>query len=102
MIDSITLAMLLTAAGAGIAAAIVTLFVDVIKVPFPTISGIQATFVASLVLYALVFVDGGIFTIEAAFEAGLAWLFCAAAAFGLHSTLLAPVSARIGTLERRE
>lgn len=100
MIEDITLATLLTAAGAGIGAGIVTLFVDVLKVPFPRINGIIATFVAALILYVVVFLDANVWTLGAGFVIFLAWLFCSAAAFGLHKTLLASVSDKIGEFER--
>lgn len=99
--DNITLASLLTAAGAGIAGGIVTLFVDVLKVPFPNINGLITTFIASLVLYVAVFIDSGVLTLGFAFIVFLSWLTCAAAAFGLHKSILAPVSAKIGELETK-
>lgn len=92
MLEGITLASLLTAAGAGIAAAIVTLFVDVLKVPFTTLNGVVAAFIASAVLYVAAFLSVANFTLEGGFEAFIAWLTCAAAAFGLHKTVLASVS----------
>lgn len=103
MIDPavITLASLLTAAGALIAATIVTLLVDVLKVPFPNLNGLIATFVASLILYVIVFFDSGILTLGELFLVFLSWLACAAAAFGLHKSVLAGVSESIGKLERQ-
>lgn len=98
--NPITLAALLTGVGLTIAATIVTLFVDVLKIPFPTINGLGATFVATIILYVLVFIDHNVFTVEAGFEVFVAWLGCTAAAFGLHKTVLAGVSDKIGTLER--
>lgn len=92
MIDpsTLTLASLLTAAGALIAATIVTLLVDVLKRPFPSLDGMIATFVASLVLYVLVFIDANVWTVGEGFICFLAWLACAAAALGVHKAVLDP------------
>lgn len=90
--DGVTLASLLTAAGALIAATIVTVFIDVLKRPFPNVDGMIATFIASALLYTLVFLNTPQpWTLEGAFAAFLAWLACAAAALGVHKAVLSPL-----------
>lgn len=89
---AVTLASLLTAAGALIASIIVTTFVDVLKRPFPNLDGMIATFVASFVLYVLVFIDANVWTIAGGFVCFLAWLACATAALGVHKAVLGPTS----------
>lgn len=101
--DNLTLADLLTAAGAGIAGTIVTLLVDVWKAVFekaaPKLSDIDGVFltaVFALILYVLVGIEvAGTTTstvLALAFSVFLAWLFCTAAAIGVHKVVVKPIT----------
>lgn len=100
-LDGITFAFLLTAAGAGIAAGIITTLVEVVKaVPalaFLTtrLAGASLAFLFSLVLYVLAGIATGVNSLDRGLVVFLAWLTCATAAVGIHSTL-----ANRGTLVR--
>lgn len=97
--DGITLASLLSAVGAGIAGTIVTLLVDVWKVVFEkvapklaAIDGVFLTGVFSLILYVLAGVSIGVDTLEEGFTVFLSWLFCAAAAVGVHKAVVKQIT----------
>lgn len=97
--DGVTFAALLTAAGAGIAATIVTLTVDLIKTAFTRFGGqdwdgMVMAFGISAVLYVLAAVatnaiNGGLDALLGVF---LAWLTCATAAVGIHKAVVKPIA----------
>lgn len=89
----ITFASLLTAAGAGIAAGLVTGFVDLVKASVPIIkdwNGAAMAFAASGVLYVLAALATNVATLDAALVVFVAWLTCATAAVGLHKVVVKP------------
>lgn len=87
-LDGITFAALLTAAGTAIAAAIVTALVELLKRTFGELPGTGAAwaFGLSAALYLLAAIATGVGTLDAALAVFLAWLACATAAVGIHST----------------
>lgn len=94
----ITFASLLTAAGAGVAAAIVTSFVELVKQALPPAAnwnGAVLAFAASGVLYVLAGVSTGVSTLDAGLGVFLAWLTCATAAVGIHKVALGPAVDKI-------
>jgi hypothetical protein len=96
----ITFAALLTAAGAGIAAGIVTSAVSLIQngIPFTARwNGATLAFIGSGVLYVLAAVATSVATLDAALGVFLAWLTCATAAVGIHKVIVNPIVGRIGT-----
>ena len=91
----ITFASLLTAAGAGVAAAIVSAFVELIKRSIPVAAdwnGATMAFVASAVLYLLAGIATGVATLDPALVVFVAWLTCGLAAVGVHRTVIAPLA----------
>lgn len=98
MFEGITFAALLTAAGAGIAAGIVTGTVSLAKTAIPAIAewnGAGLSFIGSGVLYVLAGVATGVATLDAGLGVFLAWLTCATAAVGIHKVAVKPVAERI-------
>jgi predicted membrane protein len=96
----VTFADLLTAAGAGIAATIVTLAVDVIKAglaktPIGSWDGVMMAFVLSAVLYVLAGIATSVSTLDAGLAVFIAWLTCASAAVGVHKVVVNPIVAQI-------
>ena len=94
--DEVTFAALLTAAGAGIAAGIVTGTVSLVKTALAntvvgTWDGAIMAFALSAVLYVLAAVATGVNTLDAGLGVFLAWLTCATAAVGLHKVAVKPV-----------
>lgn len=90
----ITFAALLTAAGAGIAAGIVTGVVSLIQVGIPQTAswhGATMAFVLSAVLYVLAGIATSVGTLDAGLGVFLAWLTCATAAVGIHKTVVNPI-----------
>jgi hypothetical protein len=90
MPEDISFAALLTAAGAGIAGAIVTTATELLKsVVGEPLSGRahQVAFLLSGVLYAIAGVAVGVDTLDEALVVFLAWLTCATAAVGVYATL---------------
>lgn len=91
MVDpqAITFAVLLTAAGTAIAASIVTALVEVLKLTFGPLPGTGAmwAFILSAVLYAMGGIATGITTLDQGLGIFLAWLACATASVGIHSTV---------------
>lgn len=89
--DSLTFAALMNAAGAGIAAVVVTTLVQLIKSVFPVIdakiSGAALAFIFSAVLYIIAGFAVGVGTLDAALNVFLAWLTCAVAAVGTYATV---------------
>ena len=84
---SITFAVLLTAAGTGIAAGIITTLVAIIARVMPTIyariSGALLAFVLSAVLYVLAAIAVGVNDLDQSLVVFVAWLTCATAAIGV-------------------
>jgi hypothetical protein len=94
----VTFAVLLTAAGAGIAAGIVTGVVSLIKTAFAntvigTWDGMIMAFVISAALYVLAGVATGVSTLDAGLGVFLAWLTCSTAAVGIHKVVVKPIIA---------
>ena len=90
----LTFAALLTAAGAGIAATIVTGFISLIKTAITPIAGWNGAamaFVLTAVLYVLAAISTSVGTLDAGLNVFIAWLTCATAAVGVHKVLVRPV-----------
>lgn len=93
----ITFASLLTAAGAGIAAGLVTGLVSLIKTALsntpigPRLDGMLMAFGLSAVLYLLAGIATSVSTLDAGLGVFLAWLTCATAAVGVHKAVVKPV-----------
>lgn len=89
--DGTTFASFLNAAGAGVAAIIITSLVQLVKTALPSIgervSGALMAFVASAVLYLLTAVATGVSTFDSGLNVFLAWLTCATAAVGAYSVV---------------
>ena len=89
--DGQTFASFLNAAGAGMAAIIITSLVQLVKTALPGIgervSGALMAFVLSGVLYILTGIATGVSTFDAGLNVFLAWLTCAVAAVGAYSTV---------------
>jgi hypothetical protein len=87
--DNLTLAAILTAAGAVSAALLVRQTVELLKAVFPkldaTVSGALQSFVLTGVLYVAAFVTVGDHTPEGVFVTFLAWLSCASSAVGINA-----------------
>ncbi len=88
---TITFAVLLTAAGAGVAAAIITSLVELVKRVAPAVaarlSGGALAFIFSAVLFILAGIAVGADSLDEGLVVFLAWLACATSAVGIHSTL---------------
>jgi hypothetical protein len=88
---NITFEDLLNAAGAVVAAGIVTTLVQLIKAVLPTldarVSGALMAFVLSGILYVLAAVQVGVADLNGGLNVFLAWLACATAAVGIKSTV---------------
>jgi hypothetical protein len=96
--DNVTFAALLTAAGAGIAAGIVTGFVSLIRTALPIVAqwnGAAQAFVVSAVLYIIAGIATNVGTFDAGLNVFLAWLTCATAAVGIHTVATKPIAAAI-------
>lgn len=94
----LTFAALLTAAGAGIAATIVTGFISLTKTAITAIAewnGAAMAFFLTAVLYVLAGVSTGAATLDAGLNVFIAWLTCATAAVGVHKVLVRPVVERV-------
>lgn len=87
--QAVTFAVLLTAAGTAIAASIVTAVVELLKLTFGPLPGTGAmwAFVLSALLYAMGGFATGVSTLDQALAIFLAWLACATASVGIHSTI---------------
>jgi uncharacterized protein with PQ loop repeat len=89
--DSITFAVLLTAAGTGIAAGIITTLVQLLKSVSTTIdakvSGALLAFVLSAVLYLLAGIAVGVDSLDEGLVVFISWLTCATAAVGVYATV---------------
>lgn len=90
--DSITFAVLLTAAGTGIAAGIITALVALVERVFPNLvarlTGATVAFVLSAILYVLAGIAVGVSTLDAGLVVFVAWLTCATAAVGVHQVVI--------------
>lgn len=96
--EAITFAALLTAAGAGIGAGIVTGLVSLIRTAIPIArdwNGALLAFVFSAALYVLAGVSTGVSTLDAGLGVVIAWLTCATAAVGIYEVATKPVVAAI-------
>jgi predicted membrane protein len=96
--ENVTFAVLLTAAGAGIAAGIVTALVSLIKTAIPMASawnGALMAFAASLVLYIIAGFATNVATLDAALGVFLAWLTCGTAAVGIYEVGTKPIRNQI-------
>src|SRR5688572_21926648 len=94
--EDVTFAALLTAAGAGVAASIVTATVSLIKTALEKTAvgkwdGMIMAFGLSAVLYILAAVATNVASLDAGLDAFLAWLTCATAAVGIHKTVVNPI-----------
>lgn len=89
--DSITFAILLTAAGTGIAAGIITGLVQLIKAAVPTLAerftGAFMAFILSAILYVLAALAVGVDSLDEGLVVFVAWLTCATAAVGIYATV---------------
>lgn len=86
----VTFASFLSAAGAGIAAGIITGLVQLLKGVFPGPlegRGAQAAFILSAILYTLTGIATGVSTLDAGLIVVIAWLTCATAAVGVYVTI---------------
>jgi hypothetical protein len=99
--ENLTLAALLTAAGAVTAAAIVRTLTELLKRTFPMIdariSGAALAFILCAALYVFAFVTIGPYTPEGGFVAFLAWLSASTSAVGINSTIDHVQAVRSGT-----
>lgn len=96
--DSTTFAAFLTAAGAGIAATIVTTFISVIKTALPPVAdwnGALMAFVLTAILYTLTGYATGVATLDVGLNVFIAWLTCATTAVGVHKLLIKPAIERV-------
>lgn len=92
----ITFASLLTAAGAGIAAGLVTGLVSLVKTalantPIGKWDGMVMAFILSAALYVLAGIATGVSSLDAGLAVFLAWLTCATAAVGVHKAVVNPI-----------
>lgn len=90
----LTFAALLTAAGAGIAAVIVTSFISLVKTAISVTAnwdGALMAFVLTAILYVLAGIDTHVGTLDAGLGLFIAWLTCATAAVGVHKVIVKPV-----------
>lgn len=87
---SITFAILLTAAGSGIAAGIITGVVQLVKTAIPAMdgrfSGSLMAFTLSAVLYVFAGIAVGVDSLDDGLVVFIAWLTCATAAVGIYAT----------------
>ena len=89
--EDITFAALLTAAGAGVAAGVITALVELLKVVaapvVAKVSGAGVAFIASAILYVLAGIATGANTLDKGLVVFIAWLTCATAAVGIHASI---------------
>jgi hypothetical protein len=89
--NDLNFATLLTAAGAGIAAGLVTTLVELAKTVWGKetmpVSGAALAFGLSAVLYLLAGIATGVDSLDASLVVFVAWLTCATSAVGVHSTI---------------
>ena len=87
----LSFASLLTAAGAGISAGLVTTLIELLKVAWAPgrvpISGAALAFGLSAALYLLAGVATGVDSLDKGLVVFVAWLTCATSAVGVHSTI---------------
>jgi hypothetical protein len=86
--DNITFAILLTAAGTGIAAGIITAFVALLERVFVNlgqyVTGAGLAFISSAVLYGFAAFAVGVDSFDEGLVVFVSWLTCATAAVGVH------------------
>jgi hypothetical protein len=89
--DGLTFAILLTAAGTGVAAALITGLVSLVKSVFPALdarlSGAALAFIGSLILYVLAGIAVGVDSLDEGLVVFVSWLTCATAAVGVHQVV---------------
>jgi hypothetical protein len=89
--NDLSFATLLTAAGAGIAAGLVTTLVEVLKTTWGResmpVSGAALSFGLSAVLYLLAGIATGVDSLDDGLVLFVAWLTCTTSAVGVHSTI---------------
>ena len=89
--NELSFASLLSAAGAGIAAGLVTTLVELAKTVWGResmpVSGAALAFGLSAVLYILAGIATGVGSLDAGLVVFVAWLTCATSAVGVHSTI---------------
>ena len=89
--SELSFASLLTAAGAGVAAGLVTTLVEVLKTAWGReglpASGAALAFGLGAVLYLLAGIATGVDSLDAGLVVFVAWLTCATSAVGVHSTI---------------
>ena len=98
--DDITFAVLLTAAGAGIAAGLVTSFVSLLKTVFAKFTtwdpnGMILAFIFSAILYVLAAISTKVDSLDKGLVVFIAWLTCATAAIGIHKVIVNPIVDKI-------
>lgn len=88
--DSLTVASLFTAAGAGIAALVIRQLVQVLKAVLPpldsAVSGALQAFILSALLYVLAAIALPVNGADGVLNAIVTWLTCASAAIGIDVT----------------
>ena len=95
--DGLTFQALLTAAGAGIAAGIVTAVVSLLKTSLPIVkdwNGAAMAFALSFALYVLAAIATNVASLDAGLGVFVAWLTCASTAVGLHEVAVKPIVSR--------
>jgi len=88
--DDITFAVLLTAAGTGIASGLVTGLVALLRASMPvfmSISGAALAFVLSAILYVLAGIAVHVDSLDRGLVVFVAWLTCAASAVGINQVI---------------
>lgn len=89
--DSLTFEAFLTAAGAGVAAAIITSLVTLIQRAMPDVfnrvTGAALAFMLSAILYVLTGIAVGVDSLNDGLIVFVAWLTCSTAAVGVHQVV---------------
>lgn len=107
MLEGVTFAVFLTAAGCGVAAALITGLVSLLKatdengkpvVPWlGAQSGARLAFLGSGILYVLTALATNVSTLDAGLGVFVAWLTCATAAVGVHKAIVKPIAAAVNS-----
>lgn len=89
--SDITFAFLLTAAGAGIAAGIITALTELVKAVVPPIAekltGATMAFIFSLILFVLAGIAVQVESLDEGLVVFLAWLTCATSSVGIYAAV---------------
>ena len=96
--EGLTFAALLTAAGAGVGASLVTGLISLLRTAFSAlekVNGAGLAFVLTAILYVLAAIDTHVSTLDAALGVFIAWLTCATAAVGVHKLIVKPIAAAV-------